>query len=266
MERRQRMVPSAATILSPPLILSDDKGMPTSCPRFKKWGQPDPHQCSEDVAFAVARFFQSGGTFQNYYMHHEGTNFGPTSRGPYITASYDFDAPLDAYGNLRQPKWGHLKELHFAIKMMENALLQGIVNNTDLDNGVVVTKYTVNESTSGCFLSNINTTSNFTVSFEGNVFTLHVWSVSVALDCKKEVYNTARVEFFFFISFISSVFMDKSLNFEHFSEEHLNVETHSMVKNPGTSPAVPLRWSWIAAIIDDALKRLGSFSAKKLTL
>lgn len=28
----------------------------------------DPHRTAEDVAFAVARFFQYGGTLQNYYM------------------------------------------------------------------------------------------------------------------------------------------------------------------------------------------------------
>ncbi|KAF2304145.1 hypothetical protein GH714_028044 [Hevea brasiliensis] len=43
--------------------------------------------------------------------YHGGTNFGRTSGGPYITTSYDYDAPLDEYGNLNQPKWGHLKQL-----------------------------------------------------------------------------------------------------------------------------------------------------------
>ncbi|GAV90542.1 Glyco_hydro_35 domain-containing protein, partial [Cephalotus follicularis] len=43
---------------------------------FKSWGGLDPHRTAEDVAFAVARFFQYGGTFQNYYMYHGGTNFG----------------------------------------------------------------------------------------------------------------------------------------------------------------------------------------------
>lgn len=39
-----------------------------SCFRFKNWGGKDPHRTAEDVAYAVARFFQRGGTFQNYYM------------------------------------------------------------------------------------------------------------------------------------------------------------------------------------------------------
>jgi hypothetical protein len=36
--------------------------------RYKGWGLQDPHRTAEDLAFAVARFFQYGGTFQNYYM------------------------------------------------------------------------------------------------------------------------------------------------------------------------------------------------------
>ncbi|KAI8017315.1 Beta-galactosidase 15 [Camellia lanceoleosa] len=37
---------------------------------FKNWGGLDPHRTAEDLAFSVARFFQTGGTFQNYYMLH----------------------------------------------------------------------------------------------------------------------------------------------------------------------------------------------------
>jgi hypothetical protein len=36
--------------------------------RFKTFGGRDPHRPAEDVAFSVARFFQKGGSVQNYYM------------------------------------------------------------------------------------------------------------------------------------------------------------------------------------------------------
>lgn len=36
--------------------------------RFKNWGGKNPRRTAEDLAFAVARFFQTGGSFQNYYM------------------------------------------------------------------------------------------------------------------------------------------------------------------------------------------------------
>lgn len=33
------------------------------------------------------------------FQYHGGTNFGRTAGGPYITTSYDYDAPLDEFGN-----------------------------------------------------------------------------------------------------------------------------------------------------------------------
>ncbi|RWV83744.1 hypothetical protein GW17_00054613 [Ensete ventricosum] len=67
---------------------------------FQNFGTAKPHRPPEDIAFAVARFFQKGGSLQNYYMYHGGTNFGRTSGGPFITTSYDYDAPIDEYGVL----------------------------------------------------------------------------------------------------------------------------------------------------------------------
>lgn len=68
------------------------------------------------------------------FQYHGGTNFGHTSGGPYITTSYDYDAPLDEYGNLNQPKWGHLKELHEVLISVEKTLLNGERIDTDYGN------------------------------------------------------------------------------------------------------------------------------------
>jgi hypothetical protein len=65
---------------------------------FKTFGGRDPHRPAEDVAYSVARFFGKGGSVHNYYMYHGGTNFGRTSGGPFITTSYDYEAPIDEYG------------------------------------------------------------------------------------------------------------------------------------------------------------------------
>eukprot|EP00256_Glycine_max_P065251 XP_025979846.1 uncharacterized protein LOC100820165 isoform X2 [Glycine max] len=64
----------------------------------------------------------------------------PIEKGPYITTSYDYDydAPLDEYGNIVQPKWGHLNELHSALKAMEEALTSRNVTETDVGNSVKV--------------------------------------------------------------------------------------------------------------------------------
>ncbi|RVW15372.1 hypothetical protein CK203_082634 [Vitis vinifera] len=41
--------------------------LPT-CLQFASWGGRTPKRPVEDIAFAVARFFQRGGSFHNYYM------------------------------------------------------------------------------------------------------------------------------------------------------------------------------------------------------
>ncbi|KAM5586287.1 hypothetical protein ABKV19_005276, partial [Rosa sericea] len=159
---------------------------------FKDWGMKDPHRTAEDLAFSVARFFQLNGTFQNYYMYHGGTNFGRSAGGPYITTSYDYDAPLDEYGNLNQPKWGHLKELHKHIRSMEKVLTCGDVRQVDYGNSSSVTEYSYRGNRS-CFISNANTTSNVIVNFENNKYSVPAWSVTILPDCYTEVYNTAKV-------------------------------------------------------------------------
>ncbi|KAA8534750.1 hypothetical protein F0562_029808 [Nyssa sinensis] len=193
---------------------------------FKNWGSQDPHRTAEDIAFAVARFFQFGGTFQNYYMYHGGTNFGRTAGGPYITTSYDYDAPIDEYGNLNQPKWGHLKQLHNLLKSMERTLTYGNISTTTLDNSVSVTTYTTNETCS-CFIGNANTTTDVTLNLQGIDYTVPAWSVSILPDCKKEVYNTAKV----------------------------NTQTSVMVKkiNQAENEPASLTWSWRPESIDDTI-------------
>ncbi|XP_021718722.1 beta-galactosidase 3-like [Chenopodium quinoa] len=76
-----------------------------------------------ELAFSAARFIQTGGFFVNYYMYHGGTNFRRTAGGLFITTSYEYDAPLDEYGLIKQQKYGHLKELHKAIKLCGSALV-----------------------------------------------------------------------------------------------------------------------------------------------
>ena len=36
--------------------------------RYADWGEALPHRPAQDSAFAVARFYQRGGSLQNYYM------------------------------------------------------------------------------------------------------------------------------------------------------------------------------------------------------
>uniref|UniRef100_A0A9I9CPE9 Beta-galactosidase n=1 Tax=Cucumis melo TaxID=3656 RepID=A0A9I9CPE9_CUCME len=155
------------------------------------WGQRDPYRTAEDLAFAVARFFQYGGSLHNYYMYHGGTNFGRSAGGPYITTSYDYNAPLDEYGNMNQPKWGHLKQLHELVKSMEKVLTYGDVKHIEYGHLTTATSYTY-KGKSSCFFGNAEN-SNREITFRKRNYTVPGWSVTVLPDCKTEVYNTAKV-------------------------------------------------------------------------
>ncbi|CAK7354696.1 unnamed protein product [Dovyalis caffra] len=162
---------------------------------FQTFGAPNPHRPAEDVAFSVARFFQKGGSVQNYYMYHGGTNFGRTAGGPFITTSYDYEAPIDEYGLPRLPKWGHLKELHKAIKLCEHVLLKSKPLNLSLGPSQEADVYA--DASGGCvaFLANIDDKNDKIVEFRNVSYHLPAWSVSILPDCKNVVYNTAKKSF-----------------------------------------------------------------------
>ncbi|CAN4086933.1 unnamed protein product [Withania somnifera] len=160
---------------------------------FTGFGNPVPYRPAEDLAFAVAKFIQKGGSFINYYMYHGGTNFGRTAGGPFIATSYDYDAPLDEYGLLRQPKWGHLKDLHRAIKLCEPALVSGDPSVTALGRQQEAHVFRSKSGSCAAFLANYDQHSFATVTFANRHYNLPPWSISILPDCKNTVFNTARI-------------------------------------------------------------------------
>jgi hypothetical protein len=165
---------------------------------YTKWGGSLPHRPAEDLAFAVARFYQRGGSFQNYYMYFGGTNFGRTSGGPFYITSYDYDAPLDEYGLRSEPKWGHLKDLHAAIKLCEPALVAADAPQyRKLGSKQEAHIYHGDGETGGkvcaAFLANIDEHKSAHVKFNGQSYTLPPWSVSILPDCRHVAFNTAKV-------------------------------------------------------------------------
>ncbi|KAM5569594.1 beta-galactosidase 9 [Rosa sericea] len=175
---------------------------------YASWGGRLPHRPVEDLAFAVARFFQRGGSFQNYYMYFGGTNFGRTSGGPFYITSYDYDAPIDEYGLLSEPKWGHLKDLHAAIKLCEPALVAAdsphyiklgpkqeahVYGTTVHTKGLNFTWFGRSQSQCSAFLANIDEHKSASVTFLGQKYNLPPWSVSILPDCRNVVFNTAKV-------------------------------------------------------------------------
>ncbi|XVF61087.1 hypothetical protein PTKIN_Ptkin08bG0101200 [Pterospermum kingtungense] len=149
---------------------------------------------AEDIAFHVTLFVAKKGSYINYYMYHGGTNFGRTAAAYVITSYYD-QAPLDEYGLLRQPKWGHLKELHAAIKNRSTPLLQGVQSNFSI--GQLQQAYVFEEGNGGscvAFLVNNDPTNNATVQFRNNSFELLSKSISILQDCQNVIFNTAKVD------------------------------------------------------------------------
>ncbi|WJX74230.1 Beta-galactosidase 8 [Trifolium repens] len=203
---------------------------------FLSFGGAAPYRPVEDLAFAVARFFQRGGTFQNYYMYHGGTNFDRSTGGPFIATSYDYDAPIDEYGIIRQQKWGHLKDVHKAIKLCEEALIATDPKITSLGPNLEAAVYKTG-SVCAAFLANVDTKSDKTVNFSGNSYHLPAWSVSILPDCKNVALNTAKINS---ASAISSFVTESS------KEDIGSLETSSS------------KWSWINEPV--GISKVGSLS------
>ncbi|KAI3979478.1 hypothetical protein MKX01_001670 [Papaver californicum] len=160
---------------------------------FTEFGGAIHQRPVQDLAFSVARFIQKGGSFVNYYMYHGGTNFGRTAGGPFVTTSYDYDAPLDEYGLIRQPKYGHLKELHMAIKLSERAIVSADPVITSLGNYQQAHVFSSKHHGCAAFLSNYNAKSAARVIFNKMHYNLPPWSISILPGCKTVAFNTATI-------------------------------------------------------------------------
>ncbi|XP_009599425.1 beta-galactosidase-like [Nicotiana tomentosiformis] len=160
---------------------------------YTKFGGPVPQRPAEDIAFSVARFVQNNGSFFNYYMYHGGTNFGRTSSGLFIATSYDYDAPLDEYGLLNEPKYGHLRDLHKAIKLCEPALVSSYPTVTKIGSNQEAHVFRSKSGNCAAFLSNYDSKYAVKVTFQNKPYDLPPWSISILPDCKTAVYNTAKV-------------------------------------------------------------------------
>lgn len=160
---------------------------------FTEFGGPNHQRPVQDLAFAVARFLQKGGSVVNYYMYHGGTNFGRSTGGPFITTSYDYDAPIDEYGLIRQPKYGHLTELHKAVKLCEKALVSADPIQTSLGTLQQAHVYSSESGDCAAFLSNYDPDSAVRVMFNNMHYNLPPWSISILPDCRNVVFNTAKV-------------------------------------------------------------------------
>ncbi|KAJ3692809.1 hypothetical protein LUZ60_011904 [Juncus effusus] len=161
--------------------------------QYRVFGDPPSQRSAEDLAYSVARFFSKNGTLTNYYMYHGGTNFGRTGAAFVMTRYYD-EAPLDEFGMQKEPKWGHLRDLHHAIRLCRKGLLWGVSSYQVLGKGLEARVYEkTDEKLCVAFLTNTNAKIDGSVKFRGTDYFLPRHSVSILPDCKTVVYNTQRV-------------------------------------------------------------------------
>ncbi|XP_076956713.1 beta-galactosidase 16-like [Bidens hawaiensis] len=152
----------------------------------------DPYlRSAQDLAFHTTMFIiKMNGSFVNYYMYHGGTNFGRSTASFIITGYYD-QAPLDEYGIIRQPKYGHLKDMHAALKLCSQTLLYGNLAIEHIGDNQDTYVYTGNSGECVAFL--VNNSSKGVMAFNNTSYTLPSKSVSILPDCKSVVFNTATV-------------------------------------------------------------------------
>uniref|UniRef100_A0A0A0LYV5 beta-galactosidase n=1 Tax=Cucumis sativus TaxID=3659 RepID=A0A0A0LYV5_CUCSA len=196
---------------------------------FTEFGGPVPYRPVEDLAYAVARFIQNRGSLINYYMYHGGTNFGRTAGGPFIATSYDYDAPIDEYGLIRQPKWGHLRDLHKAIKLCEPALVSVDPTVSSLGSKQEAHVYNTRSGECAAFLANYDPSTSVRVTFGNHPYDLPPWSVSILPDCKTVVFNTAKVN--------APSYWPKMTPISSFSWHSYNEETASAYADDTTTMA-----------------------------
>ncbi|CAI0556757.1 unnamed protein product [Linum tenue] len=163
--------------------------------RYQAFGEDAVVRSATDIAFHTLLFILAkNGSFINYYMYHGGTNFG-RSASAFVTTNYYDQAPIDEYGMERQPKWGHLKELHAAVKSSAGPLLSGVQVNFPVGPNQWV--YYEDGGTGQCAVAFlVNPEKHGTpvpVTFQNGSYVLPPKSISILPDCKNVVFNTATV-------------------------------------------------------------------------
>ncbi|CAN6485277.1 unnamed protein product [Victoria cruziana] len=160
--------------------------------QYRVFGDPPSQRSAEDLAFSVARFFSKNGTHVNYYMYHGGTNFGRTASS-FVTTCYYDEGPLDEYGMIKGPKWGHLRDLHSALRLCRKALLWGSPSVQSLGNELEARVYESDGKVCTAFLINNRTREAANLDFRGRSYFLPPHSISILPDCNTVVFNTAKV-------------------------------------------------------------------------
>ncbi|RWW37753.1 hypothetical protein BHE74_00057093 [Ensete ventricosum] len=101
------------------------------------------------------------------------------------------------HGLPKEPKWGHLRDLHYALKLCSKALLKGTPSLQSFGSGFEARLYEIPEdNVCVAFLTNTNARRDGTVKFRGTEYFLPRRSISILPDCKTVVYNSQRWQMF----------------------------------------------------------------------
>ncbi|XP_058112223.1 beta-galactosidase 13-like [Magnolia sinica] len=94
----------------------------------------------------------------------------------------------------REPKWGHLRDLHSALRLCRKALLWGFPTVQKLGEEIEAQVYQ-QPGTNVCaaFIANNHSTSAVTTNFNGGQYYLPPHSISILPDCKTRVFNTQKI-------------------------------------------------------------------------
>ncbi|GMH16362.1 hypothetical protein Nepgr_018203 [Nepenthes gracilis] len=161
--------------------------------QYRIFGDSPSQRPVEETAFAVAHWFAKNGSHVNYYMYYGGTNYDRTAAS-FVTTQYYDDAPLDEYGMIREPKWGHLRDLHYALALSRKALLWGRYNSKGHSSHLEAIWYEKPETgICAAFLKNNDTHHPHTIKFRGKDYYLPKRSISILPDCETVVFNTEQI-------------------------------------------------------------------------
>ncbi|GAB2267879.1 hypothetical protein Dimus_002855 [Dionaea muscipula] len=161
--------------------------------QYRIFGDSPSSRPVEDMAYSVAHWFAKNGSHVNYYMYYGGTNYGRTAAA-FVTTRYYDDAPLDEFGLVREPKWGHLRDLHYALALSRRALLWGRYKTEDHSAQLQSMVYEKPEQgICAAFLKNSDSHVAHTIKFRGKDYFLPKKSITILPDCQTIVFNTDQI-------------------------------------------------------------------------
>ncbi|XWS70105.1 hypothetical protein CRYUN_Cryun03dG0020700 [Craigia yunnanensis] len=165
--------------------------------------------------------------------------------------------------NLYQPKYGHLKQLHAALKVGKKSLTSGQVTTKNYAKDVDLTTYVINDTGERFYFfsyQNGQNDANVDLGQDGKYF-VPAWSVSILQNCNKEIFNSAK------LTSQTSV-MIKKLNYKDDNDvvDGIGEANEGDVDVPETEEKAPkLTWTWVPESMRDPSKERVDLERQFLT-